>query len=54
MSRQQAIPFGRPWITDEDRKAVLEVLEGPILTHGPQCKSFEAEFAAFIGKEATA
>jgi len=43
------IPFGRPWITDEDRKAVLEVLEGHILTHGPQGKAFEAEFAQFLG-----
>ncbi|MCS6289222.1 MAG: DegT/DnrJ/EryC1/StrS family aminotransferase [Nitrospira sp.] len=43
------IPFARPWITDEDRHAVLEVLNGHILTHGPQCKSFEQEFAAFLG-----
>lgn len=43
------IPFARPWITDEDRHAVLEVLSGHILTHGPQCKSFEQEFAAFLG-----
>lgn len=43
------IPFGRPWITDDDRKAVLAVLDGHILTHGPQCKAFEAEFAEFLG-----
>ena len=24
------IPFGRPWITDEDRESVLRVLDGPI------------------------
>ncbi len=46
------IPFARPWITDEDRKAVMEVLEGHILTHGPHCKGFESEFAAFMGEEA--
>ncbi len=46
------IPFGRPWITDDDRKAVLAVLEGPILTHGPQAKAFEAEFAHFVGEGA--
>lgn len=46
------IPFARPWITDQDRKAVLEVLEGPVLTHGPQGKAFEAEFSAFLGQEA--
>jgi len=43
------IPFGRPWIDDADREAVMEVLRGPILTHGPRCKQFEADFAAFMG-----
>lgn len=43
------IPFGRPWITEEDRRAVAEVLEGPILTHGPHGRAFEAEFGAFVG-----
>lgn len=45
----QTIPFGRPWLTDAERAAVLEVLDGPILTHGPQCTAFEEEFAAFVG-----
>jgi perosamine synthetase len=45
----RTIPFGRPWLDDEDRRAVLEVLEGHILTHGPQCLEFEREFAAFLG-----
>lgn len=49
MSDPRGIPFGRPWITDDDRKAVMGVLEGHILTHGPQCKAFEAEFATFLG-----
>lgn len=48
----RTIPFARPWITDDERKAVLEVLDGPILTHGPQGKAFEAEFAAFLGPNA--
>ncbi|MFZ5866692.1 MAG: DegT/DnrJ/EryC1/StrS family aminotransferase [Thermodesulfobacteriota bacterium] len=46
------IPFGRPWITDDDRNAVMEVLNGPILTHGPQCKAFESEFSEFVGGSA--
>ena len=49
MSEQREIPFGRPWITDEDKQAVMRVLGGHILTHGPECKSFEAEFGAFMG-----
>jgi dTDP-4-amino-4,6-dideoxygalactose transaminase len=52
MTNLRNIPFGRPWITDDDRRAVLEVLDGHILTHGPQCKAFEAEFGAFLGVEA--
>lgn len=54
MTEIRHIPFGRPWITDEDRQAVLAVLEGHILTHGPQGKAFEAEFAAFAGEKAHA
>jgi dTDP-4-amino-4,6-dideoxygalactose transaminase len=41
------IPFGRPWIDDADRRAVMEVLNGYVLTHGPKCKEFEEKFANF-------
>ena len=40
------IPFGRPWMDDSDREAVLGVLNGHILTHGPEGKAFEEEFGA--------
>ena len=49
MTQYRSIPFGRPWITEAERSAVMEVLHGHILTHGPQCKAFETEFAAFVG-----
>ncbi|MBM4134997.1 MAG: DegT/DnrJ/EryC1/StrS family aminotransferase [Nitrospira sp.] len=49
MSAAPNIPFARPWVTDDDRKAVLEVLDGHILTHGPQGQAFETEFAQFLG-----
>jgi perosamine synthetase len=52
MTERREIPFGRPDITDEDRQAVLRVLGGHILTHGPECKAFEAEFGAFMGEGA--
>ncbi len=42
---QKEIPFGRPWIEDVDRQAVMDVLNGHILTHGPKCKEFEAKFS---------
>lgn len=45
----RTIPFGRPWITDDDRKAVADVLDGPILAHGPQSAAFEEEFGRFVG-----
>ena len=43
------IPFARPLIEDEERNAALKVLEGNILTHGPQCKIFENKFSEFHG-----
>jgi perosamine synthetase len=51
MNTPRSIPFARPWITDAEREAVLEVLRGDILTHGPRNKAFETEFAAFMGGE---
>ncbi|MFH1453629.1 MAG: DegT/DnrJ/EryC1/StrS family aminotransferase [Armatimonadota bacterium] len=49
MTAVKTIPFGNPCITDEDRSKVMEVLNGHILTHGPQCKGFEEEFSLFTG-----
>ncbi len=43
----RSIPFGKPIILEEEKKAVMAVLEGPILVHGPKAKEFEAAFAAF-------
>ena len=51
---ERKIPFGKPWITDAEREAVLAVLAGDVLTHGPQAKAFETEFAAFMGAGAHA
>ncbi len=41
------IPFGKPIIEEAEKKAVMAVLEGPVLVHGPKAKEFEAAFAAF-------
>jgi len=49
MSKKLNIPFGRPWITNEDRDAVMEVLKGHILTDGPRCANFEAKFTDMMG-----
>lgn len=45
----RTIPFGRPMISDAERKAVMNVLEGPTLVHGPRSKEFEQDFAAYTG-----
>jgi len=52
MNATRNIPFGKPWITEDERAAVLDVMAGDILTHGPQAKAFETEFAAFMGEGA--
>lgn len=43
----RAIPFGRPIIGDEEKQAVLDVLNGHILVHGPKSRQFEAAFEDF-------
>lgn len=50
ITAQRTIPFARPWVMDSDREAVMEVLRGDILTHGPQNHAFEKEFAAFMNE----
>jgi perosamine synthetase len=49
MKQPRKIPFGKPWITEAERSAVLGVLAGDVLTHGPQAHEFENEFAAAVG-----
>ncbi|MBM3278745.1 MAG: DegT/DnrJ/EryC1/StrS family aminotransferase [Candidatus Handelsmanbacteria bacterium] len=49
MSEARTIPFARPWVEEGDRQAVMAVLKGDVLTHGPQGKALEEEFAAFLG-----
>ncbi len=43
------IPFGRPIIGEEEKRAVCEVLNGPILVHGPKSTEFEKSFGDFCG-----
>lgn len=46
------IAFGMPIIGDEEKKAVNEVLSGPILVHGPRAKEFEKAFAKYTNSTA--
>ena len=49
MTQMRKVQFGKPWITDAERDAVLSVLAGDVLTHGPQAHEFEKEFVAAVG-----
>ena len=48
-SETRDIPFGRPIIGEEERAAVRDVLNGPILVHGPRSAAFEEAFAKYVG-----
>ncbi len=43
------IPIARPDIGDEEKKAVMEVLDSGMLAHGDWVKRFEKKFAEYIG-----
>lgn len=43
------IPFGKPMIGIEEKNAVIDVLNNPVLVHGPRAKEFETVFAKFTG-----
>lgn len=45
----RTIPFGKPIINDEEKDAVIRVLNNPTLTHGPLVKEFESVFAKYTG-----
>jgi perosamine synthetase len=47
----EMIPFGRPLLDQTEIDAVLKVLSGPILAHGPVCVEFEQAFAERAGAE---
>lgn len=46
---RREIPFGRPIIGEEEKQAVLAVLSGPILVHGPKAVEFEKAWSAYTG-----
>jgi len=43
------IPIAKPWLGEEEKKAVLEVLDSGLLAQGKKVAEFEQQFAAFIG-----
>ena len=49
METLKTIPVASPQIGDEEKRAVLEVLDSGQLAQGPVVEAFEREFAAWIG-----
>jgi len=49
--RQQLLPYGRQFITDEDIEAVCDVLRSNWLTTGPKIDEFESLFAETVGSK---
>ena len=47
----KTIPYGRQSITDDDIKAVTDVLQSDFLTQGPKVREFELAFAEYVGSE---
>ena len=47
VTQMRIIPFGKPIIGEEEKNAVQNVLNGPILVHGPRAKEFEEAFSSF-------
>jgi dTDP-4-amino-4,6-dideoxygalactose transaminase len=45
------IPIAKPLIGDEEKQAVVEVLDSGMLAQGPRVKAFEDAFAAMCGVE---
>ncbi len=48
----RTIKFGKPIIEAEEKNAVMAVLEGDILVHGPKAKEFEQLFSEYTGSPA--
>jgi len=45
---QPFLPYGKQFITDADKAAVVEALEADFLTTGPRVGAFEEAFAAYL------
>ncbi|MGB6538447.1 MAG: DegT/DnrJ/EryC1/StrS family aminotransferase [Xanthobacteraceae bacterium] len=48
-SAAPAVPFALPAIGEEEIAAAVECMRSGWLTSGPRCRTFEREFAAFLG-----
>ena len=47
--RKEKIFYGRQWVTEDDVKAVADVLVGPYITCGPKVAELEKTLASYVG-----
>lgn len=47
--RDTFLPYGRQWLDEEDRQAVLDALHSDFITQGPKIGEFEQAVAAYVG-----
>ena len=45
------VPLSIPYISNEDKKSIMDSLKSPNLTDGPKLRDFEAKFAKFVGSK---
>ena len=45
--RSSRLPYGQHWLDKDDRKAVEEVLKGPLIAQGPKVEELEKEIAKY-------
>lgn len=47
--RETLLPYGRQWLDEADKAAVMRVLDGDFITQGPAIEAFERKVAEYAG-----
>lgn len=48
-AKKMVVPLAWPWITNSDKRSILNSLTTPQLTDGPRLREFESNFAKYVG-----
>ena len=48
---EKFLPFSAPWVGQEEKEEILEVLDSDWITTGPRCRVFEGAFKEYVGSE---
>lgn len=49
--RATMLPYGQQWLDEQDKAAVLSVLDSDFITQGPQIERFERKVADYVGAQ---